>query len=173
MRGSAKLSDLDDYLRAIWLECCSHLSGFYLPSNYFAQNMNIFDRNEFDDNSLRMNLKVDNLFQLGLELKHLYDFGTTSETHVKVVSMRNGVPLTTHPIVLMARNNMPDVVCSVCDEPAHWFCELCSEEQQESVYLCDEHAKTDPHKKEMEPSQLFNSPRAGMCGYSGPATPPY
>ena len=28
MRGSATLAKLDDYLRAIWLECCGYLSGF-------------------------------------------------------------------------------------------------------------------------------------------------
>jgi hypothetical protein len=30
MRGSATLKDLDGYLRAIWLECCGHLSRFSL-----------------------------------------------------------------------------------------------------------------------------------------------
>lgn len=28
MKGSATLADLDHYLRAIWLECCGHLSQF-------------------------------------------------------------------------------------------------------------------------------------------------
>ena len=28
VRGSATLNDLDHYLRAIWLECCGHLSEF-------------------------------------------------------------------------------------------------------------------------------------------------
>ncbi|KJV07138.1 hypothetical protein [Methylocucumis oryzae] len=28
MNGSAKLKDLDSYLRAMWLECCRHLSEF-------------------------------------------------------------------------------------------------------------------------------------------------
>lgn len=28
MRGSATLYDLDFYLRAIWLECCGHMSRF-------------------------------------------------------------------------------------------------------------------------------------------------
>lgn len=28
VRGSATLQELDDYLRAIWLECCGHLSQF-------------------------------------------------------------------------------------------------------------------------------------------------
>src|SRR6266511_1341247 len=28
VRGSATLKDIDSYLRAIWLECCGHLSQF-------------------------------------------------------------------------------------------------------------------------------------------------
>src|SRR5680860_680290 len=28
MNGSATLKQLDDYLRAIWLECCDHMSQF-------------------------------------------------------------------------------------------------------------------------------------------------
>ena len=28
MRGRATLEDLDNYLRAIWLECCGHMSRF-------------------------------------------------------------------------------------------------------------------------------------------------
>ena len=28
MRGSAPLQKLDEYLRAIWLECCGHMSRF-------------------------------------------------------------------------------------------------------------------------------------------------
>jgi len=28
MRGSATLTKLDEYLRAIWLECCGHLGEF-------------------------------------------------------------------------------------------------------------------------------------------------
>src|SRR5262245_15631286 len=30
MNGSATLKQLDNYLRAIWLECCGHLSEFSL-----------------------------------------------------------------------------------------------------------------------------------------------
>jgi hypothetical protein len=30
MRGSSTLKELDNYLRAIWLECCDHLSEFYI-----------------------------------------------------------------------------------------------------------------------------------------------
>ncbi|MCZ7670413.1 MAG: hypothetical protein M5U34_26255 [Chloroflexi bacterium] len=30
MRGSARLQELDNYLRAIWLECCGHMSEFFI-----------------------------------------------------------------------------------------------------------------------------------------------
>lgn len=30
MRGSKTLQDLDTYLRAVWLECCGHMSQFSL-----------------------------------------------------------------------------------------------------------------------------------------------
>jgi len=32
---------------------------------------------------------------------------------------------------------------------------------------------THPHKNYGDPLPLMNSPRTGMCGYTGPATPPY
>jgi hypothetical protein len=39
--------------------------------------------------------------------------------------------------------------------------------------LCDAHAATHPHEDYGEPLALVNSPRSGMCGYEGPADPPY
>lgn len=30
VRGTATLTDVDSYLRAIWLECCGHMSRFSL-----------------------------------------------------------------------------------------------------------------------------------------------
>jgi hypothetical protein len=41
----------------------------------------------------------------------------------------------------------------------------------EDVFLCDEHLKD--HEHEEGPIALVNSPRLGMCGYTGPAEPPY
>lgn len=34
-------------------------------------------------------------------------------------------------------------------------------------------ADLDPHDDYGEPIELVNSPRLGMCGYTGPADPPY
>ena len=46
-------------------------------------------------------------------------------------------------------------------------------EQDEWGTLCDEHAKSHPHDEYGEPVALVNSPRMGLCGYDGPAEPPY
>jgi len=46
-------------------------------------------------------------------------------------------------------------------------------EEDEWGVLCDEHAKTHPHHDYGDPIELVNSPRIGMCGYTGPADPPY
>jgi hypothetical protein len=39
--------------------------------------------------------------------------------------------------------------------------------------LCAQHAATHPHENYGEPVELVNSPHMGMCGYDGPAEPPY
>jgi hypothetical protein len=49
----------------------------------------------------------------------------------------------------------------------------CVYEMDEQGTLCDEHARNHPHDNYGEPMPLVNSPRVGMCGYDGPAEPPY
>jgi hypothetical protein len=159
MNGSAQLADLDHYLRAIWLECCGHLSEFLAGSRRGRE--------------ISSKLRADQVFASQRELTHIYDFGTSSETLIKCVSVRQGKPLTTHPIVLMARNNIPEVFCMECGRAASLLCLECMYEHDESGMLCAQHAKTHPHDDYGEPIALVNSPRLGMCGYTGPAEPPY
>ena len=161
MRGSAKLEKLDSYLRAIWLECCGHLSKFTVGGWHGYDIDNLRTANE--------------VFGVEPELLHLYDFGTTSQTVIKVVGLRTGKPTTKHPIGLMARNNMPEMLCQVCDKIAGYLCIECLYEadEQGAWFLCDEHLKDHPHQEYGEPIPLVNSPRLGMCGYEGPADPPY
>ena len=161
MRGSAKLEKLDSYLRAIWLECCGHLSKFTVGG-----------WQGYDVGKART---ADEVFGVETELIHLYDFGTTSETMIKVVGLREGKPTTRHPIALMARNNMPEMLCKECDKIATYLCIECLYEADEpgTWFLCDEHVRGHPHDEYGEPILLVNSPRLGMCGYEGPADPPY
>ncbi|MBD2019564.1 hypothetical protein H6F43_05115 [Leptolyngbya sp. FACHB-36] len=158
MRGSKSLKDLDTYLRAIWLECCGHLSEF-LGSGGLAQQ-------------LGKQRKIAEVFASTSELTHIYDMGTSSETLVKLVGTREGKP-TTRPIALMARNAPPEDPCIECGQRATHLCTECLIEEETWGALCDEHAETHPHNNYGEPIPLVNSPRLGMCGYDGPADPPY
>ncbi|MBU0702317.1 MAG: hypothetical protein KKC18_00425, partial [Chloroflexi bacterium] len=76
MEGSATLADLDYYLRAIWLECCGHLSRFSVGG--------------WGGSEIPKGRRVEQIFRPGLELVHIYDFGTSSETLIKVVDLRKG-----------------------------------------------------------------------------------
>ena len=159
MRGSKSLQDLDNYLRAIWLECCGHLSQFSL-GGAFAREVG-------------MRRKISDIFESGGELTHVYDFGTSSETVVKCVELREGKPTTAKAIALMARNIMPEYPCIECQKPATHLCMECLIEDQTDGTLCDEHTENHPHDDYGDPIPLVNSPRLGMCGYDGPAEPPY
>ncbi len=160
MRGNKTLKHLDDYLRAIWLECCGHLSQFSIPAGGFA-------------NEIGKTRKLADVFLRTGELEHIYDFGTSSETRVKLVHFRQGKPTTSKAMALMARNNMPEENCIECGKPATHLCLECLYEEETWGTLCDAHTKSHPHKNYDDPITLVNSPRLGMCGYEGPAEPPY
>lgn len=157
MRGTKSLGNLDEYLRAIWLECCGHMSQFSVG--------------RFAD-SLGKTRKIDDVFSRVEVLDHVYDFGTSSETVVKLVEAREGTPLSSKPIFLMARNHPIEFKCVECDKPATYLCLECMYEGEEGT-LCDKHAESHPHDNYGEPMPIVNSPRMGMCGYDGPAEPPY
>ncbi|MCP4540447.1 MAG: hypothetical protein GY832_25185 [Chloroflexi bacterium] len=159
MRDSATLEDLDHYLRWIWLECCGHMSRFSTGG--------------WGSGEISKQRRIEQIFMPDLELTHIYDFGTESETRIKMIGARKGKPLTPHPIFLMARNDQPEAQCVECDKPASRLCIECIYEMDEPGTLCETHAEDHPHYNYGEPMVLVNSPRTGMCGYDGPAEPPY
>lgn len=159
MPGSRTLKDLDTYLRRIWLECCGHMSRFSVGG--------------WEGKEIAKTRKISQAFQTGDELTHIYDFGTPSETLIKLADTRQGKPITKHPVELMARNMMPEAQCIECDKPATHLCMECLMESEMWGVFCEEHAEAHPHKGYGEPVALVNSPRLGMCGYTGPADPPY
>ena len=160
MQAYATLQDLDRYLRYIWLECCGHMSMF--STGGWAE-----------ENELSMNTHIYRVLRPGIELLHIYDFGDTSETLVRGVAVREGRPTTSHPIALMARNNPLDRPCMECDQTATHFCVECLYEHDADGMLCRQHEETHPHGDYGDPMPVVNSPRTGLCGYDGPAKPPY
>jgi len=159
VNGRATLNDVDSYLRAIWLECCGHLSQFSVGG--------------WRGEEIDMSRKIENVFAPGVALTHIYDFGTSSQTLLKTVTAREGKPLTGKPVYLMARNNLPQAVCAECGADAGWYCVDCLMEQGEWINLCGRHLTAHDHDDYGGPTPLVNSPRLGMCGYTGPAEPPY
>lgn len=158
MCGSSDLDSLDYYLRRIWLECCSHMSRFTMGSK----------RGE----EVSKSTKANKVLHVGDKLTHIYDFGTSSETLIMVAGVRQGKPTTAHPLALMARNLMPESKCIVCDESATQLCMECLVENDVWGFLCEQHVRTHTHSN-YGFIGLVNSPRLGMCGYTGPSDPPY
>ena len=167
LRGRATLEDLDWYLRVIWLECCGRLSDFTIRDQRYTQvTPGLFD---FGMDQQPMDIKAERLSKTGLEIDYEYDFGSSTNLAIKVVGQRTGGATTKNPVALMARNNFEPPPCDVCGKPALWMCLDCyyGDEEVERGFACEEH---DEHGG---PMGFFNSPLSGVCGYDGPATPPY
>ncbi|MDB4950955.1 MAG: hypothetical protein JWM27_3604 [Gemmatimonadetes bacterium] len=159
MDGAATLQTLDQYLRAIWLECCGHMSRF--------------SAERYGTPDLPMSRRAERVLAEGASLMHVYDFGDSSETQVSVAGARKGKRTTPHPIALMARNVAPPAPCMECERQAAWICMECQAEHEASGLLCEAHVQGHPHEEYGDPLALVNSPRTGMCAYDGPSEPPY
>jgi hypothetical protein len=157
--GATSLGHLDSYLRAIWLECCGHASQFSLG--------------RWSGERFGMTRKVHQVFQSVAEITHIYDFGTESLTLIKAIAERRSKATGKRPIALMARNALPEALCQECDAVASSLCIECTMDGDRSGLLCSEHGRSHPHEDYGEPVPVVNSPRMGVCGYTGPAEPPY
>ena len=161
--ANAKLKTLDSFLRGIWLECCGHLSAFTIEGQRYVSEM---DENPFFDSELEekgMNSKIGSVLRTGVSFIHEYDFGTTTELALRVVSEREGEPLN-RPIQIMARNEPPQITCSVCGKIATQVCAQCIYDGK--GWLCDKCASVHECGEEVL-LPVVNSPRVGMCGYTG------
>ena len=171
MDGTATLFDLDEYLRGIWLECCGHLSSFEINGlEYMDSGDDSFGFRE----SGSVDATADQVLSPGLTFAHEYDFGTTTELSIRVLDTRTGRPTTRFPIALMARNNPLDIPCAECDQPAQLIClDCCYRGAPGDGHVCTDHAQAHAAHDDYGKMPIFNSPRSGVCGYSGPAAPPY
>ncbi len=99
-----------------------------------------------------------------LEFHHEYDFGTTTTLTLKVISEYEG-QAKGKSVQILARNDPPPIVCDKCGKPATQVCSQCLWEGK--GWLCDQHASRHKCGEEML-LPVVNSPRVGMCGYTGP-----
>jgi len=159
MNGTASLNDLDNYLRAIWLECCGHLSHFTYGQGPWGTEID-------------MDQTLEQIAEPDMEMTHVYDFGSSTRTRIKVADVRRGKPLHEYPIYLMARNNLPEISCEECNKKAKWLYQD-YDNPYGTVALCDKHLSDYSEKNGEGVLEIVNSPRLGVCGYTGPAVPPY
>lgn len=184
--GSKALADLDTFLRATWLECCGHLSQFMIGNVYYTDEryeeppMMSFDIPGLEDTGLfrriehrSIRTKLSDVLEPGLRLRHEYDFGTTTELDIKVIGQREGI-LKDKWLDVMVRNDPPDIQCEHCGrKPATVVCTFCIWGDEEA-WLCAD-CKTQ-HQCYLEEGDdymflpVVNSPRVGMCAYTGGIT---
>jgi len=159
---SAKLKDLDNFIRDVWVECCGHLSCFNIKNKVYGEGKTNDDIwNSYDGN---MNKKLKDLVQIKSVFEYEYDFGSTTYITIKVID--EFVDIKTKNIIeILARNNEPIVQCDECGKKAKYD----FEDAYEGVtkYLCDECIKNYDEDDEnyIEELEYVNSPRFGVCDY--------
>jgi len=159
--AQATLGDLDKLLRKTWLECCGHLSAFEIAGVSYSSDDDMASGWGSGDKSMK--IKVDNVLEPGMKFSHEYDFGTTTELSLKVLSEREG-EAKGKSIRILARNEAPVILCQSCGKPATQVCSQCVYDGE--GWLCDECAEEHECGEEMF-LPVVNSPRVGMCGYTG------
>ena len=151
------LDVLDDFLRQIWLECCGHMSAFNIEGKtYSVRPMDDFDETDMD-------IDVGHVLYPGIKFYHEYDFGTTTALALKVVAETEGRNKD-KSIQVLARNDPPAIKCLSCGQAATQICTDCSWSGE--GWLCDKCAAEHECGEDML-LPVVNSPRVGMCGYTG------
>jgi hypothetical protein len=153
------LTELDHFLRDLWLECCGHLSLFIVRDRIYGSSPD----EEFGDNS--MQIRLGKVLKKDLSFLHEYDIGSTTELSLKGVGIRLGTKPDSPGIELFARNVAPDISCTECgDAEAEYICSEC--QYEESGWLCDTCAENHKCGEDML-LPVVNSPRTGVCGLMG------
>lgn len=162
IKGSACLLSLDNLLREVWLECCGHMSAFKINKVSYVSMVD----DEFDSglDERDMNIRISDVLMPGQKLIYEYDFGSTTDLTLRVLGTRGGV-MGKSNTTLLARNEPPVWSCDLCSEPATVVCAFCMDDghpfsckKHQSAHACGEGGGFLP---------VVNSPRMGVCGYTG------
>jgi len=155
--ANTTLKNLDAFLRTIWLECCGHLSAFTIEGTRYS----VSPMGEYDERSMKVALE--DVLAPGMKFYYEYDFGTTTELTLRLVSELEG-EAKIRSIRLLARNDPPSIACESCGKSATQVCAECI--WSGKGWLCDECAQKHECGEDML-LPVVNSPRVGMCGYTG------
>lgn len=111
-----------------------------------------------------MDIELSEVLKIGDKFKYEYDFGSTTELRLRVVGEREGHRRKKdEAITVLARNIAPVIPCRQCGQPATKI-----EPGYYSAWdggLCDRCARKVKDVDWFLP--VVNSPRAGVCAYTG------
>jgi len=160
--STTTLEELDNFFRAIWLECCGHMSSFEVKGKQYNYGYDVMEFGE------KKSTKVGKLFKKGVKLDYQYDFGSTTHLLIEVVNeYKINVP---KKIKLLSRNEPLPILCHDCNkQPAVAICSVCIYEGK--CLFCetcsDKHATTCGDFEDYARLEVVNSPRMGVCAYEG------
>lgn len=156
---TATLRDLDQLLRSTWLECCGHMSAFEIKGTRFDSYVEP-GAGFWGKKPRSMNTKANTVLAPGTTFTYEYDFGSTTELRGRVVGF---VRAGRTKVALLARNEPIAWPCDTCSAAASRICPHCGAmgcERCEAPCECLD-------SWEDEASPVVNSPRMGVCGYTG------
>jgi hypothetical protein len=115
-----------------------------------------------------MGRKASKVFVPNQKLEYEYDFGST--TKLIVTTMAEYPFKADGPIILLSRNEPLEILCESCGkEPATQMCTIHGWDE-ESIFCpkCSKkHAKICEDFEDYAAAPVVNSPRMGVCGYTG------
>jgi hypothetical protein len=147
-KADAQLRHVDDLLRQLWLECCGHMSAFRVGRRKLA--MTTATAIAFASAAGKVDYE--------------YDFGSTTALTGELIGKRHG-SIGRAPVRLLTRNEPLLWPCGDCEAPATLVCPFCIDSND--GLFCDAHADAHEHAGEEVYLPVVNSPRMGVCGYTG------
>ena len=121
-----------------------------------------------------MDVRLRKVLYAGTKFSYTYDFGSSTDLSLRVVAEREGVMLKVNDdndsvIQILSRNEAPVIPCRECGKPATRvvpgyysvelgaLCDTCKLKGDEKDYFSEEEGLL----------PIVNSPRVGVCGYTG------
>jgi hypothetical protein len=148
VKADAQLRHVDALLRQLWLECCGHMSAFRLGRRKLA-----------------MTTATATAFAHAAgKVEYEYDFGSTTALTGELVGKRQG-SIGRASLRLLARNEALAWPCGDCNAAATVVCPICID--SDDGLFCDAHADVHEHAGEEVYLPVVNSPRMGVCAYTG------
>lgn len=124
--ANLKLQHLDKFIRDIWVECCDHLSAFYIDKKEYRSN---------SDGQLKMNINLKDILNVNQKFEYKYDFDFSTRLILEVVDMIE-VSTDFKHIEIIARNNEErNEVTDYFNSPRDGICKYKGDKNAEVSYL--------------------------------------